>query len=269
MAACEETREQMKKELSDYLAEGISKFLTSKKAKNGAKTRSQYEQIFLDSGKELFEQFKNSDYSKKKKPKEIKNPIIQRKSTMVNAALKLISIILDVIFNPEFDDSAQAKKEEIWEYSKGKSAINPENDAEYKKGDHIWGINEVPLDDKNDIKVIGSDSAWNMLPCIHVENINWKKITIEGYDHIKNIVSDFHKITPEIFELMEPEKQKYYNKYKMWKEYCDSRNARMYYTIPAKALETVNAIAVELLDEWTIRIRQLVVTHNLQEFNTK
>lgn len=270
MAACEETREQMKKELSEYLATSLGNFLTSKKVKNGAKNRSQYEEIFLDSGKELFEEFKNSEYSKKRKPKAIKKPIKRRKSTMVNVSLKEKSTILDAMFNPEFDHAAQAKKEEIWGYSKGKSAINPKNDAKYKKGDHIWGINEVPLDDKNGIKLIGSDTAWNMLPCTHVENINWKKITIEGYDDIKNIVYDFHKITPEIFELIkEPEKQKYYNRYKMWKEYCDSRNARMYYTIPAKALDMVNAIAVELLDEWTIRIRQLVVTHNLQELNTK
>ena len=269
MAACEETREQMKKELSEYLATSLGNFLKSKKATNRAKLRSQYEQIFLDSGKELFEEFKNSEYSIKMKPKEIKNPINWRKSTMLNAALKLISIILDVIFNPEFDDSAQAKKEKIWEYSKGKSAINPENDAKYKKGDHIWGTNEVPLDDKNGIKLIGSDTAWNMLPCIHDENINWKKITIEGYDDIKNIVYDFHKITPEIFELMKPEKQKYYNKYKMWKEYCDSRNAQIYYTIPRKTFDTVNIIVVEVLDKMAESIRQLVVTHNLQELNTK
>tara|TARA_A100001011_G_scaffold369421_1_gene424697 strand:+ start:461 stop:1270 length:810 start_codon:yes stop_codon:yes gene_type:complete len=269
MAACEETREQMEKELSEYLAEGLGKFLRSKKPKNRAKNRSQYEQIFLDSDKELFEQFKNSEYSIKKKPKEIKNPIIQRKSTIVNVALKLISIILDAMFNPEFDHAAQAKKEEIWGYSKGESAINPENNAEYKKGDHIWGTNEVPLDDKNGIKLIGSDTAWNMLPCTHVENINWKKITIEGYDDIKNIVYDFHKITPEIFKLMEPEKQEYYNNYEKWKKYCDTRNARMYHTIPTKTFDMVNTIVVEVLDKMAESIRQLIVTHNLQEFNTK
>ena len=115
MAACEETREQMKKELSDYYEKDKCKFLTSKKLKNKAKNGSQYNQIFLDSGKELFEEFKNSEYSKKKKSNASKNPIKGRKSTMINVSLKDTSITLDAIFNPEFDHAAQAKKEEIWE----------------------------------------------------------------------------------------------------------------------------------------------------------
>ena len=105
MAACEETREQMKKELSNYYVKDKCKFLSSKKAKNGAKNGSQYDEIFLDSGKELFEEFKNSDYSKKRKPKAIKKPIKRRKSTMVNVSLKEKSTILDVMFNTTPDPS--------------------------------------------------------------------------------------------------------------------------------------------------------------------
>jgi hypothetical protein len=74
MAACEETREQMEKELSEYYAKDKKEFLISKKLKNRAQNGSQYNKIFLDSGKELFEEFKNSEYSKKRKPKAIKNP---------------------------------------------------------------------------------------------------------------------------------------------------------------------------------------------------
>jgi hypothetical protein len=266
MAACEETREQMKKELSDYYVKDKYKFLSSKKAINGAKNGSQYDEIFIDSGKELFEKFKNSEYSKKKLCKKRRCPIKGRKSTLISATLKKISRNHDT--NPYFNDNDQLNKEKIWKYSKGKSAINNKNNATHNKGDHIWGTNEVPRDDENGIKVIGSDTQWNIIPCNQDENINWKRITIQGYSDIKNIVYDFVKIQsnePEILKLMEPEKREYYNKYKMWKKYCDSRNAQMYFSISTKRLDKVKIDVEKMLDE----LVKTTTQDDLQEFNIK
>ena len=227
-------REQNEKVLKENYINDKKKFLKKEIPEYKGKRNKDHDETLL-SNEELFMKFINCKFKKKPKKSKTTN-VMGRKSTMINAMLQDEVDDMDKD-NPIYDDAAEKKKQEIFGYVKGKSAINNEHDAKHNGGDHMHGTNEAPYDYVNGNKPAGSNSQWNMIPCTQRENVTWKKIKISGYPQIKNIVYDFDKITPEIYALMSPEKKKNYDKFKSWSEYCNSRKAKMYHEISKERYE--------------------------------
>lgn len=249
-------REQNEAVLKEYYRDDKKQFLKNEIPEYKGKLNKEHDETLL-SNEELFMKFINCKFKKKKPKKSKTTPIMSRLSTMTNAVLQTIVIILDMDI-PKYDDAAEKKKQEIFGYVKGKSAINNEHDAKHNGGDHMFGTNEAPYDYVNGFKPVGSNSQWNMLPCTQSENVNWKILKIPGYPQIKNIVYDYDKITPEIYALMSLEKRNYYDKFKLWSEYCNSRKAEMYHKISKEIYDYginstknhLNALNTEIIEKY-------------------
>lgn len=232
-----------RKILDKYAVKTKKEFLSKKNYKNeDRKNKIACDHVLL-TDISLYDAFISSP-DVRPSPKK-KCPIRSRSSTMAAETCKKIAYVLDDKHTIPFTEEDRAMKKKIWEYKSGASAINNEQEANPKKGDHIWGLNEAPFIEMNGIKYkrIGSDSDWNRIPCTHKENVAWKRI--KNIDGIKNIVYDFDTIdaNQEIQDRMNDDSRGYFRKYKLWKEYCDSRGAKMFHKITS---EVYNIIVVEL-----------------------
>jgi len=147
--------------------------------------------------------------------------ITQRISTQQSAAMSDYIQKNKDINQPNFTKEDEQQKMVIWGYKPGESAFS---DAKEEAKDHIYGKREGI---KN-YDVSGSDTSWNLIPCIHSENSGskcWKKIK----NSKKNLVYDFYNFTPEEIEKFDENTRNKYYKLKRWIEYCDRRGAKLCY----------------------------------------
>jgi hypothetical protein len=124
-------------------------------------------------------------------------------------------------------------------------------------GDHIYGLRELP-------NIIGSNSPWNLIPCTHSENVSWKKVTINlpgRHPYIKNIVAD--TFSPQEIEALSKvntgsfdSDYNRYIKFITWKNYVDSRGAKMFYIGRQKFEKYINKTIIACLNSINLEIEQ-------------
>ena len=107
-----------------------------------------------------------------------------RDSTLLKDAGLTLVDYYDKKNNIPFTEADKKMKENIWgckkveklptgsskhsKISAVKSALSDNICSLSAVGDHIYGIREIN-------NVLGSNSEWNLIPCIHAENVSWKK----------------------------------------------------------------------------------------------
>ena len=189
-----------------------------------------YESIKKD---DLIKAIKNPEKVKIKAKK--KSLIASRDSTMFYEGVKDYVDINYEINQPEFTSEDQKIKEKIWLCHEGTSCFSDEK-CDKNKGDHIYGVRE-------NIKegIIGSNSKWNMIPCTHKENLNWKKGPSD-----KNLVYD--TFTKEEIDKFTDKQKDYYKRLQDWKEHCNKRGAKLYW-INGKEINNLVAMVIAPLIE--------------------
>jgi hypothetical protein len=179
-----------------------------------------------------------------------KSHLQARDSTLLKDAGLTLVDYYDKHFNIQFTPADAEEKQKIWgcckiekEENKSsskkkilgvKSALSNAICSTSAVGDHIYGIREIN-------GILGSNSQWNLIPCIHSENVSWKTVLVNG--KTKNIVEDL--FTPDEINNLSKEKiilnlssnnsieidsdYDRYMKFIKWKNYVESRGARMFY----------------------------------------
>ena len=180
-----------------------------------------------------------------------KSHLQARDSTLLKDAGLTLVDYYDKHFNLSFTDVDAEEKQKIWGCCKIEKQENKSTSKKQKilgvksalsnaicstsaVGDHIYGIREIN-------GILGSNSQWNLIPCIHSENVSWKTVLVDG--KTKNIVEDI--FTPDEINNLSKEKIQLnlssnnsieidsdydrYTKFITWKKYVESRGAKMFY----------------------------------------
>lgn len=195
-------------------------------------------------------------YTKSELEKAIKNPenikilagkkslIASRDSTMFYEGIKDYVNTHYEINQPEFTPEDQNKKEEIWLCRGGTSCFS-DIKCDKNKGDHIYGVRERIKEG-----IIGSNSKWNMIPCTHNENLNWKKGPLD-----KNLVYD--TFTKEEIDKFTDKQKDYYKRLQDWKKYCKERGAKLYWINGKEINKLVAMVISPLLQQMNTEINNL------------
>lgn len=185
---------------------------------------------------------------------EKKSLISGRDSTMFYEGVKDYINRNYEINQPEFTKEDQKQKEKIWLCSEGTSCFSDEK-CNKNKGDHIYGIRE-----NINSNYIGSDSKWNIIPCTHKENLNWKKGPLG-----KNLVYD--TFTKEEIDKFTDKEKDYYKRFKEWKKYCKERGAKLYWTNGKEINNLVAHVITPLIRQMNNEINNLPIIPQDKEDN--
>lgn len=210
--------------------------------------------IYYESSKKehLIKAIKNPEKVKIKAEK--KSLIASRDSTMFYEGIKDYINRHYEINQPEFTPEDQNKKEEIWLCRGGTSCFS-DIKCDKNKGDHIYGVRERIKED-----IIGSNSKWNMIPCTHNENLNWKKGLL-----YKNLVYD--TFTKEEIDKFTDIQKDYYKRLQDWKKYCKERGAKLYWINGKEINNLVAMVITPLIQQMNTEINNLPKISQNKELN--